>query len=223
MRDQPLAKRDCCDVHGPMVSGSSTGSAIAGSAGYRRAARCGASRWRAIARPRTVKKALTGRTRRRRRRAAHNRRRPSPRTAARRDRRRELATKAADSGRASRSMATAQPLASAMRRASSSRPSDTSIIAWACGASACPARELGNRAAIDVDQRPRRLRRSSRKLRKAGGGIAERADQPQRIAGFGRRRGRARARRRGRSRSGRARAARRREARCVSPPISGRP
>ena len=70
--------------------------------------------------------------------------------------------------------------------ASISRPSDTSIIAWTCGASARPSASRGLRAAIGGEQLGR-ARRSPRAIAQAGAGVADRAGDPQRVARAARR------------------------------------
>ena len=70
---------------------------------------------------------------------------------------------------------------SAARRAAARRTRPS--WRWACGASSCPAPSCGRGRAVEVDQRARRVRDPPRSCVSPAADIAERADDPQMIAG----------------------------------------
>ena len=114
---------------------------------------------------RTVKKGLRGRSRAAARRAAHSRRRRSPRPGGRGGRRRARRYRRARGQAVEVDLARRSRWRAQSRLASSSRPSDTSIMALACGASMRPTASWGTGG---DRPRPAGLRLSDRRAGQRG-------------------------------------------------------
>ena len=154
-RDQPLAQRlECAMFMTKLLRQRAPGLPLPTSEEdlrRRRESRCSAMLGA------EVNKALTGRARREARRATHNRRPRSRRTGGRHRIAAALGDERLGQAAAHRDRSsTLQPLACGQPRQSSSRPSDTSIIAVACGGERLARFEQRNRPAVGVDQRPAR-------------------------------------------------------------------